>query len=467
MDARGWTISEFLCVLALVAGLGLRFHRLAEPLWYDEAVSVKSASLPLSGLRAQLTGGEDSNPPLFSLILKTWIKTVGDSDARLHLLTALLGSVALLSALWTGASLGGRPTGLFTAALLAFHPAGLAYSQEVRPYALQILLSLWSCFFLARALESGARRAWAGFAAATALNLYTHNYAVFLLVGQAAWLLRERPQAWRGFAAACAAAFAAYGPWLLAAVEQTRRLPSLPPVGAHGALFQLYAIGGLWILSGTGVALWPPQSLLPLLALEAAAAVFLFMTLRRKDAARADGLALAFAAAVVVPFTASLFRPIMLVGRHWVVALPALCLLAGLALESLGDRPARLAALALLLGIGAGTGWRYFAQPKSYEKEIAGFLRAHDAPGARLVLYPAYRAAAIARYYPRAAQAGEGLDVSSAKDLPETLVLMLEAGRRLKPVQLELLDRYYRVDAGARFGNLEIAVFAKRSAPRS
>ena len=449
----------------------MRFHRLAEPLWYDEAVSVKSASVPLSELTKQLTGGEDSNPPIFSLALKAWMRLAGDSDRAIHALPAVIGAAAVFSALWAGAALGGLSAGLCAAALTAAHPWVLVNSQEARPYALLILLSLWSCFFLLRALESDDHRSWAGFAAATLANLYTHNFAVFLLIGQCAWLWRAGREKWRPFLLAAAAAVALYGPWILFALRQTRALPQLPPVDFHGLIFILFAFGGLWTMAGPAVAHWPAWTLPFFFIAEAAAAVYAVRKLRGKKPALADGLLAAAAVALAVPLLISLGRPIMLAGRHAVVILPITILLASLALSALDNAAARLALLAFFLAACLGTDCAYFSHPKSYDKQIAEFLKEHDAPGMKLLLYPSYRALSIARYFPKAAQSSEGFDVRSEDDLPDRLMLLVEEGRRLKPVQAALLGRYYRVKAERVFGNLAAAALERRGptapAPRS
>src|SRR5437879_3350677 len=89
---QGASISEVLCVLALLSGLTLRFHRLAEPLWFDEAVTVKTAATPLADIPRQISE-EDSNPPLFPLILKVWMALAGGTDTSIHAFCAIIGTL--------------------------------------------------------------------------------------------------------------------------------------------------------------------------------------------------------------------------------------------------------------------------------------------------------------------------------------------------------------------------------------
>jgi hypothetical protein len=75
-----------------------------------------------------------------------------------------------------------RAAALAAAALVAFNPLLVWYSQEARPYSLLALLSGLSLLFFLR------RRLWA-WAAASVLALLTHYFAAFLVVPEAVWLV--------------------------------------------------------------------------------------------------------------------------------------------------------------------------------------------------------------------------------------------------------------------------------------
>jgi len=84
--------------------------------------------------------------------------------------------------------------GLVLAALFAFNPLLIWYSQEARSYGLAVLLVTIGLAFFASALRSPTPRALAGWAAASALALGSHYFAAFVVAPQAAWLLlRARP----------------------------------------------------------------------------------------------------------------------------------------------------------------------------------------------------------------------------------------------------------------------------------
>src|SRR5207245_2897434 len=78
---------------------------------------------------------------------------------------------------------------LIAAALAAVNPYLVWYSQEARSYSLLVLLSALSLLLFARALREPTRRAFVAWGVVSALAVFTHYFAVFLLVPEAAWLI--------------------------------------------------------------------------------------------------------------------------------------------------------------------------------------------------------------------------------------------------------------------------------------
>jgi uncharacterized membrane protein len=454
------SIHKWLCIAAVLAGLCLRFHRLGESLWYDEAISVRTASAALSQMPHELTKGEDSNPPLYPILLKGWMGLFGGTDAAIHALSAVIGVLAVASAWWAGWMLGGPGAGMTAAALMSLHPWAVVYSQEARAYELLVLVSLWSCLFLARAVRERDRMWWALWAAASAVNLYTHNYAVFLLIAQALWcafaLHRRREPL-----AALAVVALAYAPWIVFALKQTRALPQLAPLGLRDVVYTLYSEAGLWVMAGPMVCHWPPGYLTPLLIVRLGLAVWAFSALLRRERRLAFGLLAMIALSVAVPMLVSLARPIYTTGRHNIVALPALCLLMALALESV-PKGARLMILGFVLMTWTYPLAAYFSAPKSYERQVADFVRAHDGDGYRMVVSPEYRRVTLAHYYPKAAEAAGGVEVRSLDDLPKGLIVVTEYPRVLSAAQTNMLERYYKLDDKGIFGLSTVEVLSRR-----
>jgi hypothetical protein len=101
-------------------------------------------------------------------------------------------------------------SGLIAAALVAFNPFFVWYSQEARSYSLLVLLAALSLLFLGRALRNPTPRALALWSLTAALALLTHYFAAFLLVPEALWLLRVHRgrETWVATGAATAVALA-------------------------------------------------------------------------------------------------------------------------------------------------------------------------------------------------------------------------------------------------------------------
>jgi hypothetical protein len=173
----------------------LRFATLAnQSFWLDEAIAIDAARHGFSGLFDALAHTE-GNPPLYFGLLDGWMRLFGGSEAAVRSLSALFGTAAILVAFLIGRRLATARVGVVLAALVAFNPLLVWFSQEARPYSLLVLLSGLSFLFFAEVLEKPGRRALGLWAAASGLALATHYFAALLIVPEAAWLVwRIRPR---------------------------------------------------------------------------------------------------------------------------------------------------------------------------------------------------------------------------------------------------------------------------------
>lgn len=147
----------FSAILTLSACL--RVYKLGEKqLWVDEILQVLHSSP--AGLRAILLGvREDTgSAPLDYLIQHLFIITLGTSEwsARLH--AALFGIIAVGLLYSVARILGHHSVATLSALLFAVYPLHHHYSQEGRPYALFVCLTLASYrLFLQILVKKGAR----------------------------------------------------------------------------------------------------------------------------------------------------------------------------------------------------------------------------------------------------------------------------------------------------------------------
>jgi mannosyltransferase len=200
---------ERLALLAIVAlAAALRLWRIGDQsFWLDESFTVDIVKRPFGDMLSTVARTE-STPPLYYVLAWLWAKLFGHGEAGLRSLSALFGTLTVPVAWRVAREWFSPAAGLVAAALVAFNPFFVWYSQEARSYSLLVLMAALSLLFLARALRQRTARAYAWWALVAGLGVLTHYFAAFLLVPEAVWLVwatRERA-AW-----AAAGAFAAVG----------------------------------------------------------------------------------------------------------------------------------------------------------------------------------------------------------------------------------------------------------------
>ncbi|MBA2537163.1 MAG: glycosyltransferase family 39 protein [Actinobacteria bacterium] len=255
-----------LLVVLLGASLVLRTRALDAGFWIDEGLTVGISSYPIAEIPGVLR--QDGSPPLYYFLLHLWMDAFGTSEAATHALSVMFALLAIPAALWAGWSLFGRRAGWIAAVLTALNPFLTIYAQETRMYSLVILLGLLGTATFVHAFVFRRRRYVAAFAVVLAAMLYTHNWALFFVVGALAALTvcyrESRERTLLGDAAlAFGAAGLAFLPWLPTLLFQARHTGapwSNPPspvelvggigvvLSGEGALVALFLAGGLGLL---------------------------------------------------------------------------------------------------------------------------------------------------------------------------------------------------------------------------
>jgi len=343
--------------LVVAAGAALRFATLdTQSLWYDEAVTAQLLRMDLAGMLRAIPDSE-SSPPLYYVLAWLWTQVSGFGEVGLRSLSALLGT-ATIGVVWAlGRRLGGDRAGLAAAALVAFNPMLVWFSQEARAYALLALLGALSALLWLRALEqpraAGRLLAWGAIAA---LALATHYYAAFLVAPQALWLVLRVPGR-RERVAALALPLAAGAALAPLALGQ-RANDTAAFIGASPLLTRLAQLPKQFLVGYDA----PVESLLvaaSALAVLAGFAGLAALLARRASArARARGdsarLAAITVVAVALAVLAALAGEDHLITRNVLFALPLACALAGTGLAAIAEAAARPAALALGAACAAG-----------------------------------------------------------------------------------------------------------------
>ena len=173
-------------------GIVLRFWTHSD-MWLDEALTVNISRLPLSQLHGALM--RDGAPPLYYVLLHFWMKVFGSSNLGARSLSGVI-SVATIPAVWVaGRRLGGLTLALTVTVLVSTSPFAIYYGTEARMYSLVAFLTTVGFLAVDRALRRPTAWNLVATALCTALLLYTHYWALYLVAVTGAWLLFH---AWRG-----------------------------------------------------------------------------------------------------------------------------------------------------------------------------------------------------------------------------------------------------------------------------
>ena len=184
MQPRTRTATRLGLALLILCAFALRLYELdAQSLWYDEGVTAEVARRGIAELTRWTA--DDIQPPLYYYLIAGWGRLAGWSEWSLRFPSAFFGTllVPLLSAV-TIALTRRRAAGLLAAALGAFHPLLLYYSQEARMYAMLTALGVLLAYLVIHG-ESAIRRRtlhWTAYVLVAAAAIYTHYFAFFLLM---------------------------------------------------------------------------------------------------------------------------------------------------------------------------------------------------------------------------------------------------------------------------------------------
>lgn len=130
-----------LVISLLLLAFALRCYRLdAQPIWWDEAISIHLATSTVASLLADRAA--HIHPPLYFLLLKGWVALSGPSAFSARFLSVWFNTLLVAAICSFGRRYLDRRTGLLAGLLATLSPLYVVYSQEVRVYALLPLVYL-------------------------------------------------------------------------------------------------------------------------------------------------------------------------------------------------------------------------------------------------------------------------------------------------------------------------------------
>jgi hypothetical protein len=203
--------------LLTAALLGVRVWRLdASCLWFDEVFSVHAAGHGWGAL-VDFVAVDLIHPPLFYLLLKSWIALVGSESVWwLRLFSVLTAMVAVVPVGLLCRELRLRPrVGQVALVLMAVSGFLIQHARDVRMYSLLLLFAAGSLWLLARfSRVDASRRDAVALFAVNLLLVYTHYYGWLLVGHELIFLLLWRRRKVKEFALMLAALVVCYSPWL-------------------------------------------------------------------------------------------------------------------------------------------------------------------------------------------------------------------------------------------------------------
>lgn len=131
--------------LIILLGTALRLYRLDyQSFWNDEILTVQRSILPIK----QVIMGADSNLlPLYYSVVRPFIG-LENREFWVRIPSVIFGALSILLLYLILCNWLGKHTGLVGSILLAISPFHVWYSQEARPYAMLLFLSLLSIWLL-------------------------------------------------------------------------------------------------------------------------------------------------------------------------------------------------------------------------------------------------------------------------------------------------------------------------------
>lgn len=170
--------------IILIAALLRIYHLGSEDLWLDETSSIELVSTRSLWEIAIELPQSDPHPPLYYLLFDGWISVFGTSAVAVRSLSVIF-SIAILPVVYLlGRRLFNHYVGLFGIAFLAVSRFHIYHAQEARMYAVFAFFAALSFYFFIRFSQDRDTISLFGYAAFTALAVFTHVYGVFIIATQ-------------------------------------------------------------------------------------------------------------------------------------------------------------------------------------------------------------------------------------------------------------------------------------------
>ncbi|MCA9368951.1 glycosyltransferase family 39 protein [Candidatus Woesebacteria bacterium] len=204
------TFSKLVLIVVLIAVI-LRLPLLGGSLWLDEAAQALESARPLT---QQFDIIADFQPPLLHLILH-FVQRVSTHEAWMRLWGALIpGILTIFISIKIAEKVFSKNVALLTGLLLALSSFHVYFSQELRPYSLPAMWAALSWWQLISLSKKSGWKSYALFIVLSWLGLFSSYLYPFLFIGQIVYVLWQKRELIKPFAASVFATSILYLPWI-------------------------------------------------------------------------------------------------------------------------------------------------------------------------------------------------------------------------------------------------------------
>lgn len=188
-----------------------------QSLWGDEGFSAILSMRPLPEIIKIIAN--DTSPPLWNVTEWIVFNTLGTSEVYIRGLSFLYFLGAVFFTYKIGSLLWDKKTGIIAGVLSFLNPFFFIYAFEGRMYSILALGVIASMYFF-------LKKNWIGYIISSVWALYSHHFAIFALLIQGFWFVKEFILGKRDIAKLMFKSFLAIGifyiPWIIPLYNQTR-----------------------------------------------------------------------------------------------------------------------------------------------------------------------------------------------------------------------------------------------------
>lgn len=184
--SRRLVLAGALCAVVTVAFFLRSYHLDLQSFWEEELFSVDLyAGKNLFQMIQFNVNSGDTQPPLYYVLLQSWMNLAGRSEFSARYLSVLFSTLTIPLVYLFGRQLFGRRVGVIAAILAMVNPFQVWYAQEARTYALTTLLTLASTICFLRAASAQRRtRLLVAYVVVTNLAILSHYFSYFVMAAQ-------------------------------------------------------------------------------------------------------------------------------------------------------------------------------------------------------------------------------------------------------------------------------------------